>query len=146
MATTRPDPALEIARILNRQLAAMLIELKTAYPADADFAMFQDMVEHVGRFTPRKLIELFAKFILPAYGAQVKARDDAFFLRKQYDDELPEHLEIVKKLKVYWDTMDAAEHENVWAYMTVFVTLTERYAALVAATPAPTEKKAEVQE
>lgn len=83
---------------------------------------------------PRKIIEQFLINIQP-YKEQIKNKDDEFFLKKNYEEEvnknvseesyIEQSLDQILNLKEIWVTLEEKNKEIIWSYFNVLVKLVE---------------------
>lgn len=113
------------------QLSSLGSELNDMYPEDMDIKMAKNTIETLKKLNPKKLYEVFSKFVLP-YKDQILSRDESFFLDMDYshvlNSEMGEGYDIttVMNLKKYWSGMSDSTKECMWQYFGVLVKLSQK--------------------
>ena len=105
------------------------------YPEDKDFLSFKTYIFLLKKTNPRKIFEIFKKHCIQ-YKEQIKNKDEEFLLKTDFTKEKNNDLvnditdknplDIMKKLKKYWNEMDKETKESVWQYLNLFVMLSSK--------------------
>lgn len=100
----------------------------------SNLKMFKEQFNLLKKCNPRKIIEQFLINIQP-YKEQIKERNDNFFLKKNYQEEVTKNvseetnieksLDQILNLKEIWITLEEKNKEIIWDYFNVLVKLIE---------------------
>ena len=115
----------------NTQIFRLVDELIEIYPEDFDFKTFKNSLDMLKRANARAPLELFQQHIY-VHKEKIINKDESFFLNNDFTSQVGENnsekfLQIVSKLKQYWQEMSSNTKENIWKYFNVFIVLCERY-------------------
>ncbi len=96
--------------------------------------IFKEQFKLLKKCNPRKIIEQFLINIQP-YKEQIKNKNDDFFLKKNYEEEvnknvseesyIEQSLDQILNLKEIWLTLEEKNKEIIWSYFNVLVKLVE---------------------
>ena len=112
--------------IFITQLTNFIDDLILIQPNDNDFKVFKNGISLLKRTNPRKILILFQNYI-NKYETKIIERDETFFLENQYNEisKTENILEIMDKLKTYWNDMNDTNKEKVWKYFEILLKLSK---------------------
>ena len=119
----------------NNKMIEWLEKLIDIYPEDTDFKIFLDSFKLAKKANIRAPGQLFYKFVTMEYTDSIMRRDEAFIMGRAKDDLKANNsaaLDVVDKLKTYWDRMTVAEKEANWQYINLLLQLNQRSMLLLA--------------
>ena len=118
------------------QLINLMNNLHELYPNDQSISISITSISLLKQTNPRKLTEIFGKFVLP-YEDMINEEDEQFFLQTNFVDKFHTISDrkdlfggsgsyadtIMQNLKKYWGEVDNDSKENIWKYFKVLVIL-----------------------
>ena len=105
------------------QFNSFLGELKQMYPEDEDFPVFITTLSMMKTANPMLVVNFVKTEIVDPFGAKIQARDESFFLGKDYATRDDVNLDIVEKIKQYILGMSPATKDTVWKYIEIITKL-----------------------
>jgi len=120
--------------IFNQKVTEFMNDLILAYLEIEQFKSLKAALTLLKNISEKTPMQYFKQFILPKYGAQIKTRDEQFFLAcNDYSGDIqqvatrPEYWEdFIDHLKSMWGTMSDDNKEAIWNYMTLLTAIAER--------------------
>lgn len=98
------------------QFTTFVTELSEMYPDDADFDMFLTTVKLIKSSNPSLIASNIYENTVQ-YEERILNKDEKFFLENTFDGhQEPVDMDILKKMKQYYSTMNASSKDNVWTY------------------------------
>lgn len=129
----------EIVKTFNEKLVEFVKDLILLYN-DNDLYNFKNSINMITIIDERKPIKIFRDVIVNKYKKQLFAKDEQFFLKHHYEDEMAcrekkEEVDmstnLVVKIKSYWQDLTNENKEIIWKYFKLLVILCEKYFDLV---------------
>jgi hypothetical protein len=105
------------------QFNSFLGELKQMYPEDEDFPVFITTLSLMKTANPLLVVNFVKTEIVDPFGAKIQARDESFFVSKDYTTRDDVNLDIVEKIKQYILGMSPETKETVWKYIEIITKL-----------------------
>ena len=105
------------------QFNSFLGELKQMYPEDEDFPVFITTLSLMKTANPLLVVNFVKTEIVDPFGAKIQARDESFFVSKDYTTRDDVNLDIVEKIKQYILGMSPETKETVWNYIEIITKL-----------------------
>jgi hypothetical protein len=98
------------------QFTTFVSELSEMYPEDPDFEMFLTSVKLIKSTNPSLIVSYIYDNTIQ-YEERILNKDEQFFLDNTFDKhEEPVDMDILKKMKQYYSSMNPASKNNVWTY------------------------------
>lgn len=127
--------SLSIVKMFNRQLESFVDELIGMFPEDSDFRLFKTSISLLTKTAPRKIVEIFQEFVITPYRDLLLSRDEQKILNMDFKHlEGDVDMDIVPKLKQYWNSMSDSSKDAIWKYCDVLIKLSDKYHEGVART------------
>jgi hypothetical protein len=108
--------------------AKNLLEALGEHPYSHDIQSYKNKLETLIKVNPRKVLEGFMLKVYP-YKMEIMSKDERFFLRRDYSNDLNGQNEIIESLKIkeIWEN-DASENvkKTIWTYFQVLIILAEQ--------------------
>jgi hypothetical protein len=106
-----------LTNALYDQFFSFISELKSMYPDDTDFSVYETSVRLLKSTNP----SLLARYVVEythEFHSKIESRDETFFLDYSFD-EYGDHvdLNIFSKLKTYYAGMSSDSKTNTWKYI-----------------------------
>jgi hypothetical protein len=105
------------------QFNSFLVELKQMYPEDEDFPVFITTLSMMKSANPMLVINFVKSEIVDPFGVKIQAKDESFFISKDYATRDDVDLNIVDKIKQYIQGMSPETKETVWKYIDIITKL-----------------------
>lgn len=109
----------------NRALLDFIKDLALSFPHVEGFRRAYASTNLMSTIQPNMVQTLFNRFI-SSYTDQILQHNEAFFLQKDYSEELAtagENIEIVTVLKQVWTGLQSQDKDSIWRHMEVLVAL-----------------------
>ncbi len=118
-------------RIFNTQLFNFATVLVNRFPDDKELKLGLTAVETLSKINPKKNVEIFTMYVYK-YREQIMNKDEKFILETDFISENPDldsngASDIMQRLKLNWSYLNADDKENIWKYLKVLITLTDKY-------------------
>ena len=105
------------------QFNSFLGELKQMYPEDEDFPVFITTLSLMKTANPMLVVNFVKTENVDPFAAKIQAKDESFFLGKDYTTRDDVNLDIVEKIKQYILGMSPETKETVWKYIEIITKL-----------------------
>ena len=118
-------------RIFNTQLFNFATVLVNRFPDDKELKLGLTAVETLSKINPKKNVEIFTMYVYK-YREQIMNKDEKFILETDFISENPDldsngASDIMQRLKLNWSYLNPDDKENIWKYLKVLITLTDKY-------------------
>tara|TARA_E500000178_G_scaffold355840_1_gene430083 strand:- start:2845 stop:3234 length:390 start_codon:yes stop_codon:yes gene_type:complete len=118
-------------KIFNTQLFNFATVLVNRFPDDKELKLGLTAVETLSKINPKKNVEIFTMYVYK-YREQIMNKDEKFILETDFISENPDldsngASDIMQRLKLNWSYLNADDKENIWKYLKVLITLTDKY-------------------
>ena len=112
------------------QFSSFLTELHEMYPEDTDFPMFITGLRVFKSTNPSMFIKYIRDYSSP-YEEVILKKDEKFFIENSFSEytEKVSDMNIFKKLKEYYVSMNSDSKESVWKYCQNIIRLSTAYLA-----------------
>lgn len=124
----------ECVNVFNSKLREFISDLISVYPADEDLKKFKTSINMLLVMSDNQIIKLYNEFVYTKYKTQILSKDEEFFMKHDYKDEMENTEEsyeftekLIDKIKSYWSTMSDDNKKVVWTYFTLLTKLCEKY-------------------
>tara|TARA_Y100000389_G_scaffold177048_1_gene189000 strand:+ start:12459 stop:12854 length:396 start_codon:yes stop_codon:yes gene_type:complete len=124
----------ECVNVFNVKLREFISDLIRVYPTDDDLKKFKTSINMLLVMSDSQIIKIYNEYVYTKYKTQIFAKDEEFFMKHDYNDELnnsdynDEFTEqLIDKIKSYWCTMTDDNKTIVWTYFTLLTKLCEKY-------------------
>ena len=124
----------ECVNVFNTKLREFVNDLIRAYPADEDLKKFKTTINMLLVMSDNQIIKLYNEYVCSKYKTQILAKDEDFFMKHDYKDEVNNSdysyeftEQLIDKIKSYWCTMTDDNKKIVWTYFTLLTKLCEKY-------------------
>lgn len=108
------------------QLEGVTSELVDMFPEDADFKVFQTYLNMLKTTNPGLVVDSYYG-IVSKFENQINARNDDFFLNYNAEEYGQEGVDIVAKIKVYWNVLSKESKNCIWDYIYILKELAKKY-------------------
>lgn len=118
-------------KIFNTQLLNFATVLVNRFPNDKELKLGLTGVETLNKVNPKKNVEIFTLYVYK-YREQIMNKNEKFILETDFISENPDlnsngATDIMQRLKLNWKDLNADDKENIWKYLRVLITLTDKY-------------------
>ena len=114
----------------NNQLKMFAKVLNNRFPNDADLKLFQTCTNTLIKCNASKCIELYIFYVYP-YKDKIESKQEDFMMNTEFTKENDLHTEwnfnVMVHLKNCWVYLDDNEKQNIWKYLNILITLSEKY-------------------
>jgi len=114
----------------NNQLKMFAKVLNNRFPKDADLKLFQTCVSTLIKCNASKCIELYIFYVYP-YKDKIESKHEDFMINADFTKENDLYTEwnfnVMVHLKKCWGYLDDNEKQNIWKYLNILITLSEKY-------------------
>jgi len=141
-----------IVKVFNNQLYNFVNTLSERFPENKEIKLGLTGIETLKSYNPKKSIEYFILYGYK-YRQYIMAKDSVGLKKLNLDDELAklktsdealsalahlkkkvntaeyEGIDIMQLIIGYWDSLANDEQENIWKYLQVLITLSDKYIA-----------------
>lgn len=125
----------DIIGLFNTKLKEFVDDLLLLYPEDGNLHAAKKAILLLKTIDGRKTLQLFKVHIYDRYRKQLYAKDETFFMTKDYDEEtrllenVAENItqQLVENIKQYWTQMSDKNKDTVWKYWLILLKLCEKY-------------------
>lgn len=127
------------------QLLNLCQNLKNMHSDDPDICFSYDAIFLMKKTNPRKLHDMFYKYIGLQYKDQILQKNEIFLLQNDFVNDNRDNLErrnrsdyarvVIENLRKYWMEMDDESKDNIWKYLQVLIVLGEKVANSSAQSP-----------
>lgn len=124
----------ECVNIFNTKLREFISDLISVYPLDEDLKKFKTSINVLLLISDNKIMKLYNDYVYTKYKTQIINKDEEFFMKHDYKDEVNNTEEsyeftekLIDKIKSYWSTMSEDNKKIVWTYFTLLTKLCEKY-------------------
>lgn len=125
----------DIIGLFNTKLKEFIDDLLLLYPEDGNLHAAKKAILLLKTIDGRKTLQLFKVHIYDRYRKQLYAKDETFFMTKDYDEEtrllenVAENItqQLVENIKQYWTQMSDKNKDTVWKYWLILLKLCEKY-------------------
>lgn len=124
----------ECVNIFNTKLREFISDLISVYPLDEDLKKFKTSIHVLLLISDNKIMKLYNDYVYTKYKTQIFNKDEEFFMKHDYKDEVNNTEEsyeftekLIDKIKSYWSTMSKDNKKIVWTYFTLLTKLCEKY-------------------
>ncbi len=118
----------------NNKLNEFFDDLVQTFPEVGEFKTMKlglGMARNVNVTLPQSM---FTDHVLKKYEAQIRNRDEEFFMKHDYNDVMSNiqmfntgfSMDIVGQLKEIWKDLSKENKETIWKYLNVLVVLCQR--------------------
>ena len=108
------------------QFHSLTNELIDMFPDDPDFPTFKTFLGMLEKTNPMVVLKTFHENVSVKFANEIKTRDESFLLSykpTEYDNET---VDIVDKMRNYWQTLSPESKECMWKYLFVLKELCDR--------------------
>lgn len=119
--------------VFNAKLIDFLEDLRGILGSLPDYKVLVSSARLMAQFQERQNAKLFNAYVTVPYGTQILARDEAFFVCRDYDEFVNKTAssskntgDVVQLLKGVWNTLPQEDRDSIWAHLHVLVTLSSR--------------------
>lgn len=117
-------------KIFNTQLLNFANVLVKRFPNDSELKLGLTGVETLSKLNPAKNLGMFTVYIYK-YRDKIMATDEGFLLNTNFINENPDidtggSFDIMQQLKKNWGELDKLDKANIWKYLKVLITLTDK--------------------
>lgn len=116
----------------NDTFAELLDDLARVFPNDPDLPVYKIGAQAALLHQENIVRDAFHAKVVAPFEAQVLARDESFFLGRDYGDvtrEFADAGDVIAKLKASWQELGPSEKDTVWKYLRVLVLLDRKIEA-----------------
>ena len=117
--------AREMTSKFNRALLDFIRDLAKSFPQVEGFRRAYASTNLMSTLNPPLVQCIFSRYC-SKYTDKILIHDDAFFIEKDYSDEMVsvgESMEIVSMIKDIWATLGQPEKDVVWRHMEVLIAI-----------------------
>lgn len=118
------------------QMLNLTQNLKNMHPEDPDIQFSYDAMYIMKKTNPRKLRDMFHKYIGLQYKVQILEKNEDFLLCNDFVEDNKDNLArknrtdyarcVINNLRKYWLKMDDESKENIWKYLQVLIVLDDK--------------------
>jgi hypothetical protein len=101
-------------------------ELIEMFPEDPDFPTFKTFLGMLEKTNPRLVLSTFHENVSVKFTNQIEAKDESFLLdyvASEYDKDT---VDIIDKMRKYWQTLSDESKDSMWKYLFVLKELCAR--------------------
>lgn len=122
---------MDYLEIWNAKFGELLGELAAiAGPGDGDLALLRAGFAIAVAASKDGAWRVFRDQVAVPYGARILQRDESFFLVSMGSGDVPAGgMDVVNRVRVTWNGLNAANRAVVWDYFVLLVRLSERITA-----------------
>lgn len=118
-------------KIFNNQIINFGTVLVNRFPDDNELKLGLTGIETLSKINPKKNVEMFTLYVYK-YRTQIMNKEDKFMIDTDFISENPDlnsngASDIMQRLKLNWGELGADDKENIWKYLKVLITLTDKY-------------------
>ena len=118
-------------KIFNTQIFNFAKVLVNRFPDDKELKLGLTGIETLSKVNPKKNIEIFTIYVYK-YRERIMNKDEKFILDTDFITENPDlnsngASDIMQRLKLNWEELSEDDKENIWKYLKVLITLTDKY-------------------
>ena len=106
------------------QITNFCEELSEMYPDDPDFSILINAIK-LAKSTNPVLLSKTIRETLSKYDDHVLNRNESFFLNSDFDEYKEGGMDVIAKLRQYYNSMNDSSKENVWKYCTNIIRLSK---------------------
>lgn len=125
----------DVIGLFNIKLKEFVNDLLLLYPDDGNLHAAKKAILLLKTIDGKKTLQLFKVHIYDRYREQLYARDETFFMSKDYDEEtkllgnVAENItqQLIDNIKQYWTQMSDKNKDTVWKYWMILLKLCEKY-------------------
>jgi hypothetical protein len=122
--------ALDAIDLFNQKLEDFVADLNQGFPHVQDFKLLKNALRMSLLVNKNLAQQLFQEYVAQPYEAFILAKDEHFFLTESYQHVIQKEtavdMDIVKKLKLIWRTLDDASKNALWQHLHVLILLNNR--------------------
>ncbi len=122
----------DIVNVFNLQLINLATVLSKRFEDDKDLKLAVTGIQTIKKANSNKNIEMFTMYVYK-YRDKIMSKDEAMLLDTDFVNEnLSEGsdssaFDIMTKLKDKWRSLESDEKDNIWKYLQVLITLTDKH-------------------
>lgn len=98
-------------------------------PDDAELRVYEMLLRSCLKTDPHYVLDVFHSCVTVPYGEEILSKNEDFFLRHQYDsitEANSQALDVIDRIKAYWQELNDVNKEVVWKYFRVLVLLDKK--------------------
>ena len=120
-------PAVEPFELFNRKMQDFIEDLEPLLRHVAEYQILAKSTQWLWAMDARQNQQLFHEWVVTPFEAQIRARDEEFFLRVEVSSSVPSNsVGVVSMLRNEWHGLSASDRTAVWSHLQVLVVLSER--------------------
>ncbi len=116
-------------KAFTTELQSFVDELQEMFPEEKDLRVYSSQTASMIRMNARLVHRYFVQYVYP-YKQQIEKRDESFFLKKDYSEEIKDSGQVdmlqAMKLKTLWQVMSTDSKECTWVFLNNLISLSER--------------------
>ena len=117
-------------KIFNTQLFNFATVLVNRFPDDKELKLGLTGVETLNKVNPKN-VEIFTMYVYK-YREQIMNKNEKFIVETDFISDNPDlnsngASDIMQRLKLNWSELTPDDKENIWKYLKVLITLTDKY-------------------
>ena len=113
----------------NQLFCDMVGELVTVFPSDPELRLYKFAVDTTITSDAYYVSRIFNEYVAIPYGDKIKAKDETFFVEKDYQEYAygdQNTMDVFKKLKTCWTDLNDDNRAAIWKYLTVMLNLNHK--------------------
>lgn len=110
----------------NKAMLDFMRDLSTSFPVVEGFRRVYASTNLMATLRPTMIQAIFAKHVATPFSDKIIARDETFFMAKDYTNDVAvvgESAEFVSMIKTIWVSLSQDDKDNIWKHMALLVTL-----------------------
>jgi uncharacterized protein YbbC (DUF1343 family) len=123
-----------IVRLFNQKAEEFCKDIVAAFPDVKTFSAFKTAFTLMKTLDDKKPRKMFHEYVYLTYSAQLKSKDEDFFLRHEYNTKTANDAaywdDFIDQIRQLWHGLDDKDKNVVWTYLQVLVKINEKYLAL----------------
>jgi hypothetical protein len=118
------------ASVFNEKFEEFVKDLIVSFPNDKDFKLLKNSFSLLKMVDPMKPNQMFKRYVYK-YKDQIVERDETFFMNHDFKYEMDSSesnfsLDILIKLKFYWNGLAIENKTIIWSYLSLLYKIDEK--------------------
>lgn len=123
-----------IVRLFNQKAEEFCKDIVAAFPDVKTFSAFKTAFTLMKTLDEKKPRKLFHDYVYELYAAELKARNEEFFLRNEYNttntNDAAYWEDFIDQIRKLWHGLEDKDKNVVWTYLQVLVKINEKFLVL----------------
>lgn len=119
-----------IVDLFNQKVDEFLRDLSDAFPDVKQFQSFKTAFTLMKNLDDKKPQKVFHEYVAVPYGAQIKVKNEQFFLQTKFDTSTSSRAdyweEFIHNLRGIWKNLGEKDKNTIWTYLQLLVKLDEK--------------------